>query len=101
MSPLVSYADVDAPLFLELRDIVSPSHAVPTDFLSDAQTVVAYFLPFDHSVAESNIPERESSRAWAVAYVETNTLITDLNAALARKLERRGYKAALIRRHII
>ncbi|NLG86152.1 MAG: epoxyqueuosine reductase [Firmicutes bacterium] len=96
LSPLVAYADAADLLFPKLKQIVSPSHAVPTDFLSDAETVIAYFLPFNHLVAESNIPGRESSRAWAVAYVETNTLISDLNAALARKLERHGYKAALI-----
>jgi len=43
------------PLFTELKNIVSSSHAVPTDFLPDAQTVIAYFLAFESSVVESNI----------------------------------------------
>jgi epoxyqueuosine reductase QueG len=94
--PLVAYADAGDPLFVALKKIVSPSHAVPTDFLADARTVIAYFLPFDRAVVESNIPGIESSRSWAVAYVETNTLISDLNEALAQELERHGYRAALI-----
>ena len=86
LPPLVAYADAADSRFLELKNIISPSHAVPTDFLPDAQTVIAYFLPFNRVVAKSNILGRESSREWVVAYIETNTLISDLNAALAQKL---------------
>ena len=96
LPPLVAYADAADPLLLRLKDIISPSHAIPTDFLPDAQTVIAYFLPFGYLVVESNIPGRESSRTWALAYVETNTLILDLNTALAYELERHGYQAAPI-----
>lgn len=96
LSPLVAYADAADSRFLELKNIISPSHAVPTDFLPDAQTVIAYFLPFNRVVAKSNILGRESSREWVVAYIETNTLISDLNAALAQKLTKHGYRAALI-----
>lgn len=92
----MAYGDAADPLFGELKKIISPSHAVPTDFLPDARTVVAYFLPFMRSVAQSNISGRESSRAWAVAYIETNALISNLNAALALELKKHGYKAALI-----
>ncbi|MGI6128491.1 MAG: epoxyqueuosine reductase [bacterium] len=96
LAPLVAYGDALDPLFGELKKIISSSHALPTDFLPDARTVVAYFVPFTRPVAEGNISGRESSRAWAVAYIETNTLIADLNAALVRELEKHGYKGAVI-----
>jgi epoxyqueuosine reductase QueG len=92
----VAYADAADPLFTELKNIVSSSHAVPTDFLPDAQTVIAYFLAFESSVVESNISGQGSSRAWATAYVETNALISNLNQALAQELKKHGYRAVLI-----
>ncbi|HBT46340.1 MAG TPA: (Fe-S)-binding protein [Peptococcaceae bacterium] len=96
LDPLVAYAAADDPLFARLKEVVSPSHALPADLLPDARTVITYFLPFEPAVAESNIPGTESSRFWAVAYVETNALISELNEALARELEKYGYRAALI-----
>lgn len=63
--PLVAYADAMDEMFYKLKDVVSPSHAIPQDFLPEAKTVVAYFIPFDEVVVESNIEGKESSKVWA------------------------------------
>lgn len=91
--PLVAYARADDPLFATLKDVVSPTHAVPQDFLAEARTVITYFLPFIEKVVESNKTGRFSSRAWAVSYIETNRLIALINQHLQDLLITMGYKA--------
>jgi epoxyqueuosine reductase QueG len=90
--PLVTYADANDEMFNRLKDIVSPSHALPRDLLPDARTVVAYFIPFHEDIIRSNEEGRECSRAWAKAYIETNQLILDLNTFIKKELQNLGYK---------
>lgn len=52
-----------------IKEIVSPSHALPNDLLPEAKTVVAYFIPFDDEIVKSNIEGRECSKIWAQAYI--------------------------------
>lgn len=33
---------------------ISPSHALPTDFINDAKSVMVFFLPFDEEIIKSN-----------------------------------------------
>ena len=94
--PIVEFADADDKLFNHLKSIVSSNHALPEDLLKDAKTVITYFIPFQKAIAESNIEGKYSSRKWAVAYVETNKLISDLNQYLKNELEKLNYNAALI-----
>lgn len=93
---IVNFADANDPLFEELKDVVSPSHALPQDILSDAKSVIAYFIPFVESIANSNIDGKYSSKEWAKAYVETNQLISDINNYLKNNLAEKNYKAAMI-----
>jgi phosphoglycerate dehydrogenase-like enzyme len=78
-SPLTAYADSNDQLFKKLKEIVSENHALPEDLLTDARTVISFFLPFDKSINKSNIDGQLSSRDWAIAYIETNRLIYELN----------------------
>ncbi|SDL79789.1 epoxyqueuosine reductase [Halarsenatibacter silvermanii] len=94
--PVVEFAAADDELFARLSEAVSPSHARPEDFLEEAGTVIAYFLPFADWIMESNIAGRECSREWAAAYLETNQLIADLNEHLKKELEKRGQRAAAV-----
>ena len=90
--PLVAFSSVEDPLFLKLREWVRPSHAMPRDLLPSAKTVIAYFLPFDKRIQKENAGEEiHPSRSWAVAYIETNRLIRDLNDHLKNFLESAGY----------
>ncbi len=94
--PLVAYASADDPLFASLKIRISPTHALPRDFLAEAQTVITYFLPFKDDVVDSNIAGRFSSRTWAVAYIETNRLIGVINQHLQEQLIAHGYKAVFV-----
>ncbi len=94
--PLITYAAADNKEFYSLKKLVSPTHALPKDFLPDAKTVVAYFIPFDESIAKSNINGRQCSKEWGIAYIETNKLIFDLNTFIMAELEKLGYKSNVI-----
>jgi len=94
--PLVAYADALDTMFYNLKGIVSPSHALPTDLLPQAKTVVTYFIPFDESVVNSNIEGTHCSEIWLYSYIETNQLIADLNIHLKDELQKLGYKSNII-----
>lgn len=94
--PLISYADADDKEFYILKEIVSPTHSLPTDFLPEAKTVVTYFIPFDEAIVNSNIKEKHCSKEWGIAYIETNKLILDLNTFVMNELEKIGYKSNVI-----
>jgi epoxyqueuosine reductase QueG len=91
--PLVAFASVEDPLFLKLKEVVRPSHALPHDLLPTGKTVVVYFLPFENDIHKENARAGfYPARSWAVAYVETNRLIRDLGNHLKEFLERAGYQ---------
>lgn len=94
--PLAAYASAGDDLFAKMKDIIDSSHAMPADFLPGARTVIAYFVPFDSAVVKSNIKGKECSRAWAVAYQETNALIEDLNEHIKKALAGSGYQGVVI-----
>ena len=43
--PVIGYVNAADERFITLRETVSPTHALPYDFLPDARTVIAYFIP--------------------------------------------------------
>lgn len=95
-APLVGIADAHDTLFLRLKEVVQPRHALPGDLLPSARSVVAFFLPFDDAVPGSNYVGRYVSETWARAYVETNALIAAINRRLSAELADRSYRAACI-----
>jgi epoxyqueuosine reductase QueG len=94
-TPLVGIASAGDTLFETLRQVVSPSHALPGELLPDARSVVAFFLPFDESIGRSNITGIPASREWAQAYVETNKLIEEISRHMQRCLIPGNYMVAI------
>jgi epoxyqueuosine reductase QueG len=92
LEPLMGFAEAEDPLFSTLRQIVSPTHALPTDLLPGARTVVVFFLPFEREVAVSNYGGRMASEGWARAYVETNRLVAELCELLRSMFESHGHE---------
>ena len=90
--PLVAVVETDHPEFTRLKDYVDPSHLLPQDILSGAQSVISFFLPFDKSVVIANAKSGYAAREWAIAYIETNTLIDRLCASLGDLLAAHGYE---------
>lgn len=91
--PLVGFASADDLLFSQLKEAVRHSHALPRELLPSANTVVAFFIPFEEGVHMENARAGfYPARSWAVAYVETNRLISELNRHLKVRLETEGFR---------
>lgn len=91
--PIVSFADVNDPLFFKLKEVIGKSHAHPKELLVNASTVIVYFIPFNDNIVVSNRGMNICSKEWARAYIETNKLITEINGFIAQKLKSRGFDA--------
>lgn len=89
--PLVGFADAKDPLFAELKNIVSPSHALPADIVPKAKSVICYYVPFNKEVVDDNCCRGDAAESWVYAYHETNSLITELNDALYHYLSEKNY----------
>ena len=94
-TPLVGFAAALDPLFAELKNVASPTHALPGDLLPGARTVVAFFLPFEKSIPLSNIAGIPVSWEWARGYIETNALIGAVTNHMKLYLESRGHAVAV------
>lgn len=94
--PLIGFADADDPLFYNLNQVASPTHAVPKYFLAEAKTVIAFFLPFKKDMTRTNIKGKNSSRGWGVGYIETNEMIKQLSLYLKASLEDMGHRSVVI-----
>jgi len=91
-TPLVGFASTMDPMFDMLKEVAVPEHLHPRDILADCKTLIAYFLPFQDWIPESNIGKLESSEEWARAYVETNILIGEINDFLIGWLTGMGHE---------
>jgi len=92
--PLVGFAEVKKEDFRHLKKIVGEHHIMPDDLLPGAQSIVAFFLPFSEEVVRANKRSHYIAKEWAVAYVETNTLISHICEVLGHVLEKKGIEAA-------
>lgn len=95
-SPLVGFASATDSRFDELKTAVSPTHAMPSDFLDQAASVVAFFLPFVKTIPQSNRDGQFASEDWTIAYIETNRLIHDLSVHMKAFLETHGFATHII-----
>ena len=94
--PLIAFGDANDPLFLSLKTAVGETHNLPGELLRDAKTVVSYFIPFKKEIPLSNAGSKISSKDWAIAYIETNKLIVDLNTYLSNELEKLKFKSVIL-----
>jgi epoxyqueuosine reductase QueG len=84
--PIVKFASAQDPLFNKLKEIVDETHLLPKDILSDAVTVISYFIPFSYDVIESNRISDEVSFKWGDTYNDCNQLLFDLGLHLTNYL---------------
>ena len=91
--PLVGVAAAADPLFVQLKQAVDLEHAMPSDLLAGARSVIVYFLPFRRSLAKENARHGFfAARSWATAYVMTNRLIATINTHLQERLAVVGHQ---------
>lgn len=95
LTPLFGVASTTHPLFDQFKDIIHPDHFTPKDLLPEAKSVVVFFIPFEPELHRENHREKHHcSRSWAVAYTETNQLISDTTAHVKKELGTHGHKVA-------
>jgi epoxyqueuosine reductase len=92
--PLVGFASAADPMWERLKAVAEPTHLLPEDLLPGARTVIAFFVPFDESVADANRRDEATAREWAIAYTETNRLINRIADELKAELAVRGVRSA-------
>ena len=92
--PLISFAEVKKNEFDYLKSIVGEHHLMPDDLLPGAQSIVSFFLPFSEEVVRANFRSPYVAREWAVAYAETNKLISYICDILSRALNHFGIEVA-------
>ncbi|MBM7624475.1 epoxyqueuosine reductase [Sporohalobacter salinus] len=90
--PLVGFANTDDKDFKRLKEIITSEYKLPTDILSNAKTVIAFFIPFAKEVIEANDNQTGCALEWAIAYDETNELISEICIRLQEELEEVGIK---------
>ncbi len=90
--PIVGFCGVDLDAFARLRRS-APGHLMPGQLLPGARGLVSYFLPFAEDVARANARSSSVAREWAVAYVETNSLLTKIGRRLVEVLASCGVRA--------
>lgn len=95
--PLVGFADAFDPYIRRLSSIVTEEHRMPEEFLSSANVVIAYFLPFTEMVANTNIkvPDNSASKMWSQGYKYTEEIVSQINLFLVQQIEKMGYKAVI------
>ena len=94
--PLLAVAAADDRLFPELRGAVAEDHAMPTDLLPEARSVVVFFIPFQKRLGtENNEAGTFAARSWAESYVTTNRLIDTITGRFKAALENRGHAVAV------
>lgn len=89
----IGFANAKDPIFLQLKQVVGRDHKLPKELLKNANTVIAYFIPFKEKIVLSNSTGTEASREWAIAYIETNKLIIELSRFLAKELKKENYRS--------
>ena len=95
-APIVRFADAEDPGFPELRQIVTPEHHLPQDFLPDAKNVMSWFLPFLPEVGRNNLPGELSSPQWAQSYLVTNEMAAWINDRLVSFIQNEMGAAAAV-----
>ena len=91
--PLMGFADANSPYIRSLKELISPTHYLPEEFLPDCKTILCYFFPFTEEIARSNEEGTEPSAVWVRAYQETNQMFVELNRSLAELFASWGYRA--------
>ena len=95
-NPIVKFGDATLPEIKQLRTIVHPEHFMPKEILSEATVIIAYFIPYNEQIGNSNIPEELNSEEWAKTYERTQKLVAELENGLISYITKNGYLAEKI-----
>ena len=94
--PIIEIISAENERFYSLKQSVSPEHLMPNDILSDAKSIISFFIPFEETVVKSNIRGTLVSKEWVLAYIKTNDLINEINNKIELLMNKNRYKAGKI-----
>ncbi len=95
-APIFGFSRADDPLFEEFKNdhIVGDCFMPPRYWLSEAESVISFFLPFSEAVKSSNAVDRfEPSVEWLHGRWEGQTILNKLAQHLVNELQSQGFKA--------
>jgi epoxyqueuosine reductase QueG len=94
-SPLVGFASASDPMYAELKQegVIGPHHTMPEDWVPNAKSVIAFFLPWTKEIIESNYPEGMSSKEWYLSRYYGEDFLNSLRDHVAASLQKAGYQA--------
>lgn len=94
--PIVGFADANGSYISALKEIVTPEHLLPGDFMENPNIGISYYIPFTEELAtlNMNVEGNLAAREWSDAYNLTNTMIHDINQHIVEWLTDMGYRAA-------
>lgn len=86
-------ADEEGFKLLKNEEAIGEHFLLPKEWLSEANTVISYFLPFSETVIKSNREDKNwPSSGWLHGRIEGQKLINSLNKHLCDTLIHEGYK---------
>lgn len=95
--PIVGFGDANGSYMRSLKEVVTPAHMMPEDFMENPNIVISYYVPFTEETAavNMNVEGNMASQEWSDAYNLTNTMISDINQCVADMLNEMGHRAAV------
>lgn len=94
--PLFAVSSAQDPRYQKLKTIIGDWHSDPTDLLSEARSVISFFVPFTQAVVKSVQTQEPVSRIWGEAYVVVNSLFDQIGQRVVEYLEQQGYAGRVI-----
>ena len=97
-SPLMSIMEADDPLFESLLDpkVVGPHMLMPREWLPEAKSVVAFFLPATKWIKRGNTRDPlYASKEWLFGRTDANLICLSLAETVCAALQKDGYKTCI------
>lgn len=91
-SPLVGIASAHDPLFARLKEpeVVGPHYLSPTEWLSEAETVISYFIPYSPEVRQANYNGDLPAREWLYGRIEGEAFNDAVRRTLVAEVQSKG-----------
>ena len=96
--PLMGFAAADDEIFeiFRRKEVIGANYFGPREWLPEAKSVVAFFLPFSEVVRKSNKEDRtDPSKEWLYARIEGQEFIGRYMTAVSRSMEEKGIAACV------
>ncbi|HJJ48642.1 MAG TPA: hypothetical protein O0X39_06620 [Methanocorpusculum sp.] len=91
--PIVKFADAGDAEFPKLKNLITPEHFMPSDYLPNAKSVLSYVLPIRCEVALGNTTEGLASKKWSEVYLLAGKTSAALAPVITDFFAERGYTA--------